>query len=480
MTAHILVVEDDPDFIRDIGDVLKTLSNGCDVKVAKSRDSAFALLNDEFFDIVVLDLNLPTSDGMLDGDSLHGFSVFSRVRSVATGTPVFVLTGSSADDFISELVRSSNQIDVWGEGRVVSTVNFLQKFKFDQFQELMKPSIAAIDALREVELDRGAVQLTLAEDRLIRIFARSCGGRRALVSLLGGGLSGAKVLRLRVTDTQGVLIHDAVAKIGSTADVVEERKRFDLLIGRLEQDATPRKLTTLEAGASSLAGVFYGLAAGFEETGFQVAMGNATRAGAAISSAESRTQRWREGVQQSPRQIQVIRRRMLSDEGLSVLLAKYGLPWIADFEAMQIQTRWCCGHGDLHGENMLVRADGSTVLIDYGDVGEGTASLDPITLELSLLFHVNGPLRGAGVGFGAWPTREQAAAWGSIDFYVAGCPAEAFVRACRAWAHRSAAGQREMAATAYSYLVRQLKYDDTNKELALALLNGVKAFYDAT
>ena len=26
----------------------------------------------------------------------------------------------------------------------------------------------------------------------------------------------------------------------------------------------------------------------------------------------------------------------------------------------------------------------------------------------------------------------------------------------------------------------QLKYDDTNKELALALLSGVKAFYDAT
>ncbi len=99
---------------------------------------------------------------------------------------------------------------------------------------------------------------------------------------------------------------------------------------------------------------------------------------------------------------------------------------------------------------------------------------------MSLLFHLNGPLRGAGEGFGAWPTAEQATIWGNIDAYVVGCPAEAFVRACRAWAHRSAAGQREIAATAYSYLVRQLKYDDTNKELALALLAGVKVFYDAT
>ena len=36
-----------------------------------------------------------------------------------------------------------------------------------------------------------------------------------------------------------------------------------------------------------------------------------------------------------------------------------------------------------------------------GDVEDGTASLDPITLELSLLFHSKGPLRGAGAGFGA-------------------------------------------------------------------------------
>lgn len=28
------------------------------------------------------------------------------------------------------------------------------------------------------------------------------------------------------------------------------------------------------------------------------------------------------------------------------------------------------------------------------------------------------------------------------------------------------------------YLIRQLKYDDTNKELAVALLDGVRRFYD--
>jgi hypothetical protein len=69
---------------------------------------------------------------------------------------------------------------------------------------------------------------------------------------------------------------------------------------------------------------------------------------------------------------------------------------------------------------------------------------------------------------------------GDLDPYLVGCPVEEFVRECRAWAARVGAGQREIAAAAYSYLVRQLKYRDTNKELALALLDGVKRYYDAT
>jgi hypothetical protein len=48
------------------------------------------------------------------------------------------------------------------------------------------------------------------------------------------------------------------------------------------------------------------------------------------------------------------------------------------------------------------------------------------------------------------------------------------------WARRIAAGNREIAACAYSYLVRQLKYPDTDKPLALSLLVDVKAFFDAT
>jgi hypothetical protein len=116
--------------------------------------------------------------------------------------------------------------------------------------------------------------------------------------------------------------------------------------------------------------------------------------------------------------------------------------------------------------------NGSAVLIDYGDVAEGPASLDPVTLELSVLFCPQTiPLMG-------WPAHEQAQRWGNTDVFLDGCPAAEFIRACRAWAFEVSAGQREVAAVAYSYLMRQLKYPDTDKELVLALLDGVRRYYE--
>jgi CheY-like chemotaxis protein len=384
MTAYVLVVEDDPDFISAVQEVLRGLSPGAIAQVAQSRDAALALLAAEFFDIIILDLKIPTVDGALDADSQHGLAVFRKAQAIASGTPIVVLTGSPAEDFIQDLLGSARQVDVWGENHNVLTVDFLQKYKFDRFPEMMRPRLQAIDKLADVELDRGGVLLNTQDDRLIRIFARRHGGTRVVASQLGG-LSGAKVLRLRVTNEHGALVHDAVAKIGSMESVVEEGRRFDHDVARLEARATPRKLITLEAGAKTAAGVFYSLAAGFDKTAFQAARGAPEYATASVKSVENGTRQWGEGVNQSRRTVQEIRRRLLKDEHLEVMLGQYDLGWVGEFEKAEIQTRWCCTHGDMHGENVLVSANGSAVIIDYGDVGEATASLDPITLELSLL-----------------------------------------------------------------------------------------------
>ena len=52
MTAHILVVEDDLKFVAAIQEVLAALSPGANVRVAHSRDSAIALLNEAFLSLI--------------------------------------------------------------------------------------------------------------------------------------------------------------------------------------------------------------------------------------------------------------------------------------------------------------------------------------------------------------------------------------------------------------------------------------------
>ena len=472
MTLHVLIVEDDDDFVEELRETIARLPGESDIRVAGSRDEAFALLEDGFLDLVILDLKIPTVSGALDADPEHGHAVFTRIRSVAPGTPIFVLTGSPAEGFIPELLGNQQQIDIWSEGRKAGTILFLKKYDFDKCLETLTPIAEAIERLSDVELDRSGINLTLAEDRLIRIFAKRFQGVRCVVSGLGGGLSGARVIRLRVTDSQGVQVHDAVAKLSTPADVQREGECYDKQVTRLDPAATPRKLATLEFGAHKLAGIFFGLADGFDESAFDIANKLPDRSDDVIRSVETTTARWIDGVPETRRTIRQIRQRLLSDEALDQIRNTFDLDWIQDFESRDIQARWACSHGDLHGRNILVSPDG-TALIDYGDVGEGPASLDPVTLELSLLFHPDSPDTA-----GAWPSPEQARGWGDLDLYLEGCPFPQFVRECRAWALRAAAGKREVAASAYSYLVKQLKYEDTNKDLALALLHGVRAYFD--
>lgn len=336
------------------------------------------------------------------------------------------------------------------------------------------PVVNAVERLSDVELERCEINLSLAEDRLIRIFTKKFQGVRCVASKLGGGHSGARVYRLRITDSQDVQVHDAVAKLSTPSDVQREGDRYDNHVVRLDPTATPRKLATLEFGAHTMAGIFFGLADGFRKTMFDIAGNSPEQSRSVISSVKTATARWIDGVPQTRRSIRQLRQRVLSDELLDEIRRTFYLDWIEDFENREIQACWACCHGDLHGSNILVSSEG-VALIDYGDIGEGPASLDPVTLELSLLFHSDAPNTA-----GLWPSADHTKVWGDLDAYLDDCPYPQFVRECRAWAVCVAAGNREVAASAYSYLVRQLKYEDTNKERVLTLLDGVRSFYDAS
>jgi hypothetical protein len=375
---------------------------------------------------------------------------------------------------VQGLYATKHVVNIWGSGKV-NTFDYQKKLNLDQFSGRLKPYIDGPSLLDEVELERNGELLSIEEDRLLRIFAKQFRGTRCAAWKLGGGLSGARVFRVKVFNAGGGLVHQAVGKLGSIATIQNEQELYTQYITRLPADVTPRLLVTIEYGAKANAAVFYGLADGHEQSFFEFAISQPLLCGATLIEAERGLKPWREAALEGMRPIVDLRRIVISDADLDALCAVYQIPWLASFESRNVQTRWGCIHGDFHGGNILVTSLGRPAIIDYGDIGEGPLSLDAITLEFSLLFHPGSPLLEE-----EWPTEEAARKWGDLEIYLQGCPCKEYVRACRTWSLRMAAGKREIAAVAYSYLLRQLKYPDTNKARVLALLEGAKQLWDST
>lgn len=471
----ILIVEDDPDYAKYITRDVQKINAHSEFVYATSRDEAMAkLAPGNYYDLIVLDLSIPTLEGALDALPVHGNSVFATAMSTTPGTPVFVLTGSPAAPFVGQLTANVNQKRIWG-GDTLPTIEFLEKYNYgDSFPEKIAPYLKNFDAIFDIELDKGKCILSGREHRLIRVFAKQCNAARCAVTQLSGGLSGVKVFRLKLTDHRGVLLHDAVCKLGARQDVFDESDRVDKHISRLNQEATPRKLALLDTGAADLCGIFYHLAEGFGSHAFEVAIKNdADACRCLIRHLQKITLPWVNGVPQSTVELKTLREHAISDEKFLPIRAGLEVPWIEDFEKRRIQVVHGCGHGDLHGFNVLVRENFQGILIDYGDVGPCASALDPITLELSLFFHPDGPLRES-----VWPSIAESLEWGNLDEYLKGCPVPVFIQECRRWATEVTAGKREVAGVAYSYLVRQLKYEKVNKERVLALMAGAKKLFD--
>jgi CheY-like chemotaxis protein len=474
---RILLVEDDRDFVDGIKPRLEAIGNVV-VTVAESRDAAFGILDNlpnVFLDIIVLDLMLPTSNGLFDAFVEHGQAVFSRAVQCAPGVPIILLTGSSFEQFARKLLRTARQEDVWGEGQNISTVDIFAKTDVLEFLDHMKALYPVLQATNDIEVDTGVQTLTLTsvEKRTLRIFTRKRAGTTCVVSSLNGGLSASRVLRVKVHDHAGALQMDAAAKLGLLGVVDDESSRFTNL-DRLAPGSHPAKVEVIKFGAINSGGVFYNLLNGYETSLFgQLEQGDVDPS--LVPAIKGLFAPWRQGVPTANVTIAAIRRKLLSDADLARVQSTYGLIWIPEIEAKTIQARTCCIHGDLHGGNLLLSTSGQPMLIDFGDVGPGTISLDPITLELCLYFHPQfAPLSAA------WLPTLDADNWHVLDQYAASMPRPQFIKDCRAWAHDVAASSREVLASAYAYLVRQLKYPDTDKALAQRLLEAVKKAIYAT
>jgi hypothetical protein len=66
----------------------------------------------------------------------------------------------------------------------------------------------------------------------------------------------------------------------------------------------------------------------------------------------------------------------------------------------------------------------------------------------------------------------QARFWPDISAFSEGASFVEYLLACRHWAFGVAGSEQEVWAVGYAYALRQLKYEDTDKDLAREIIAG--------
>ena len=90
MAYKILIIDDDKDILTIISDMLS--GYGYDVTTATTADEAFELLSKGSYHLILLDINLPDSDG---------FEICKQLREVSTVPVIFASARTSEDDRVT-------------------------------------------------------------------------------------------------------------------------------------------------------------------------------------------------------------------------------------------------------------------------------------------------------------------------------------------------------------------------------------------
>jgi CheY-like chemotaxis protein len=465
---RILFVEDNADFAGTFERVLSQISD-LEIVWAKSRDSALRALDQQTFSLVILDRRIPTSDETLDDHTDHGWRVFQHVREQLAGTPVWFLTGTEDADFAIQLHNDYGRTgDLHGTNTQSQMCMVFWKKRISECARRLREFATEQGTLSRIAiLKPDGTDLRPEEIAVLRIFARRYGGANVRLSPLNGGLSRSRVLKVIVNDAYGAPLITAAAKVASLSDIEDEQVRFATYISRLPPGAYPAIAQSVAVGAGAFGGLFYQMVGANVESVFDRLSGGRPGLASVPGLLRQIQGPWQAAANPEPVSVGRLRRKLLSDTAIPRIRAELQDIDISAVEVIQVPASQCCQHGDMHGANVVFTDGNQPMLIDFGDCGPSFAVIDPITLELSTIFHsqrIRLP--------GGWPTAQAMRAWSDVDRYCDGCQFASFIRECRAWAVAVAGSEAAVVAAAYAYGMRQLKYPDTDKELARELIRG--------
>jgi CheY-like chemotaxis protein len=469
--VRVLIIEDKEEDWTPLVEEFGKFDAAIEHVIAPTALEAHSEIDAGGFDVVVCDLKIPSGPGLLDADPEHGRAVFQSLQDALPGTPVIVFSGHATSAMIPDFVNVARKVDVLGRQSEIQMVQFFFKDQLAECLEALRELIEGFYRLEDIVISTGPHNLDLTADqkRVLRIYGSRLGASMIDVSALGGGLSGAKSVRVEVKDGRGARKSLVAAKLSRIEGVRREAGRYDQLSGLMPPGAGAALVGSVQDGAAGTGGLFFQMADGHVPL-FALLKVSEDGAIEALSDLRAKLDVWHENAPADQRQISELRRILLRDDQFDDFVREQDRPQWQDTDALTVFVTPCIQHCDLHGFNVLVDTDRSAVLIDYGEVADAVAALDPVTIELSTIFHPDAKDLMPG-----WPDVSQTKKWADLDSYVEGCPFAKFIQACREWAHEVAASDQEVYACGFVYAVRQLKYGNALASIAVGIADAASA-----
>lgn len=457
----ILLIEDDVGFAESL--IHRILSAAPGVKIEFCRDKLTGMnqLSSNFFDLIILDLTIPLSPNQPAMSETNGQEIFYEAIKLSPGTPIRILTSSDPDDFILDSVTAGEKVRPWG----LLKIDEIRYYKKREYSGLLADVVACyreVEEISKVEINTSGRELSLSEleVRAVKIFTRIYNGASCIIEKLSPGLSGSLILRVQVQDDQGADIVNSVAKIGTSKVQTEMDSRE--WANRLPIGACPHILLELSRSLKNVSALFY--AASSFKPYFELFVTHPEMTAKIVPTLNGYLDGWANSRKRGALTVSEVRRRFVTDDFLLSVVAQHGIS-VGDVENCNVMICSSIVHGDFHAGNVLVDHQSLPVIIDFGDTGEGFTCVDPIALELSLIFHPDSTVRDQSI--------KNIEDWPNLENYILGHPHNDFIHACRQWAYKVGGGDKAVLAIAYAHTLKQFKYETVPASVLVSLINSI-------
>lgn len=418
---------------------------------------ACVLIAQNTYDAALVDLRIPSAPRRDDASLEFGRAVEGEVARLQPGALRLFITAFSANEVADQL--SSGEVDqLFVPGQRYRVVRYFQKerIQIGQCMDVLARHQAELDRLDGAPLEQaGALDPDCR--RAVAIGLAFVGGRKARL-VRPGGLSGSTTALLECLDDNDQPAGRCFVKIGPQDDIDAEVAGFEAVRFRWPTTALPHLACRITFGIGRSHALVFTHAPGTDNF-FDLCRRDSHAAAEFIRSLRDIV--GPQGASTVALSVGALRQEFVADDRIepySETLSGIGLDRV---EVVVVELLEFLQHGDLHGANLLVKPNGEPFLIDFGRTGVHPGPLDPVLLELSLMFHPASGVQGV-------VSPDQCRQWCS-GTYADGTVLAPVVRACRDLAGALGHEEAAIAAVAWAQSVRQLKYPDASKEHALAI-----------